>query len=151
VSRALQKSKRKRKETDSDKLFRLISENQGLSAQEISEKLAWTSSKTNRMLGVLERKGWIVKRVFPAAQPRILVKPDETVQRLNDQFARLVEWKTKLEFREKELFDKCVSAQMEGDSTKATMYANQCAEIRKIIKLVSGTEQTLSLLSTPRG
>jgi len=143
------KGRRRRKETDSDKLFRLISENQGLSVSEISEKLSWTGSKTNRVLAVLEKKGWVVRRVFPAAQPRMLVKPDEMVQRLNDQFVRLAEWKTKLEMREKELFDKCVSAQLEGDRPKATLYANQCAEIRKIIKLVSGTEETLSRLSTP--
>jgi len=101
------------------------------------------------MLGTLERKGWIVRRVFAAAQPRIVVEPDETVRRLNTQFVRLAAWKAKLQSREKELFDKCVSAQMEGDSTKATMYANQCAEIRKIIRLVARTELTLSRLSTP--
>jgi division protein CdvB (Snf7/Vps24/ESCRT-III family) len=149
VNRALQKRKRKGKETESNKLFRLISENPGLSVQEISEKLGWTKSKTNRMLSVLERKGWITKRVFSTAQPRIVTKPDETVQRLNDQFARLVEWKTQLEMREKELFDKCVSAQLEGDKTKASLYANQCAEIRKIIRLVTGAEQTISQLTTP--
>ena len=151
MSRVLQKSKRKGKETESNKLFRLISENPGLSVQEISGKLGWTKSKTNRMLSLLERKGWITKRVFSAAQPRIVTKPDETVQRLNDQFVRLVEWKTQLEMREKELFDKCVSAQLEGDKTKAALYANQCAEIRKIIRLVTGAEQTISQLTTPEG
>jgi len=75
VTRGLQRSRGKRKETDSDRLFRLISENKGLSVEEISEKLGWTSSKTNRMLGVLDRKGRIAKRVFPVAQPRIVAKP----------------------------------------------------------------------------
>jgi len=147
----MQKSRRKRKETDSDKLFRLISENPGLSVQEVSEKLGWTKSKTNRIVSLLERKGWIVRRVFAAAQPRIVAKPDETIQRLSDQLTKLTAWKMKLETREKELFDKCVSAQVEGDPTKATLYANQCAEIRKIIRLVAGAELVLSQSGTPRG
>ncbi len=147
----MQQVKRKTTESDSSKLFRFISENQGLSVQKISEKLGWTKSKTNRMLSVLEKKGWIVKRVFSAAQPRTVAKPDERFQLLSDKLAKLLAWKDKLQAREKELFGKCVSAQTEGDSEKATMYANQCAEVRKIIRLVVGTEETLSKLSTPGG
>ena len=147
----MQKSRRKKKETDSDKLFRLISETPGLNVQEVSEKLGWKKSKANRMVSLLERKGWIVRRVFATAQPRIVAKPDETIQRLGDQLTKLTAWKMKLETREKELFDECVSAQVEGDSTKATLYANQCAEIRKIIRLVAGAEEVLSQSGTPRG
>ena len=138
-------------ESGSNRLFRVISENQGLSVQQISEKLGWTKSKTNRMLSVLERKKWIVKRVFSAAQPRMVVKQDEGVQLLSDKLRRLVAWKDKLQTREKELFGKCVSAQMEGDSETARMYANQCAEVRKIIRLVAGVEAALSKLSSPGG
>ena len=72
MTEPLQRSKREKKSSDSDRLFRLISENKGLSVEEISEKLGWTGSKTNRMLGVLDRKGCITKRVFPVAQPRIV-------------------------------------------------------------------------------
>lgn len=138
-------------ESGSNRLFRVISENQGLSVQQISEKLGWTKSKTNRMLSVLERKKWIIKRVFSAAQPRMVVKQDEGVQLLSDKLRRLVAWKDKLQTREKELFGKCVSAQMEGDSETARMYANQCAEVRKIIRLVAGVEAALSKLSSPGG
>jgi len=145
----MRRVKRKMGESDSNRLFRFISENQGLSVQRISEKLGWTKSKTNRMLSVLERKEWIVKRVFSAAQPMIAVKQDERIQRLRDKFTKLVAWKDKLQTREKELFGKCVSAQIEGDSETARMYANQCAEVRKIIRLVAGAEDTLSKLSTP--
>jgi DNA-binding IclR family transcriptional regulator len=52
----MQQIKRKMRESDSNRLFRFISENQGLSAQRISEKLGWTKSKTNRLLSVLEGK-----------------------------------------------------------------------------------------------
>jgi division protein CdvB (Snf7/Vps24/ESCRT-III family) len=145
----MQRVKRNVGESDSNRLFRFISENQGLSVERISEKLGWTKSKTNRVLRVLERKEWIVKRVFSAAQPMIAVKQNERVQLLSDKFRKLVAWKDKLQTRQKELFDKCVSAQMGGDSETAKMYANQCAEVRKIIRLVAGAEETLSRLSTP--
>ena len=147
----MQQVKRKTAENDSNKLFRFISENQGLSVQEISAKLGWAKTKTNRNLNSLERKGWTVKRVFSATQPRIVVKPDERIQLLSDKVTKLVAWKTKLQTREKELFGKCVSAQMEGDSETARMYANQCAEVRRIIRLLIGTEETLSKLSSPEG
>ena len=81
----------------------------------------------------------------------IAVKQDERIQLLSDKFTKLVAWKDKLQTREKELFGKCVSAQTEGDSETARMYANQCAEVRKIIRLVAGAEETLSKLSTPGG
>ncbi|HUO42389.1 MAG TPA: hypothetical protein VMU35_05385 [Methylomirabilota bacterium] len=143
----MERAKGKMAEGASNRLFRFISENQGLSVQKISEQLDWTMSKTNRTLNVLERKGWIVKRVFSATQPASVVKTEKRTRILSDKFTKLVAWKSRLEGREKELFGKCVSAQMEGDSVKATMYANQCAEVRKIIRLVAGTAETLSKLS----
>ena len=139
-----------RTESDSNRLFQFISENEGLTIQKISEKLDWSKSKTSRMLSVLERKGWVVRRVFSTTQPRIM-KPDARIQLLNEKFTKLVAWKNRLRTREKELFSKCVSAQMEGDSEKAKMYANQCAEVRKIIRFVTGIEGILSSLSTPEG
>ena len=146
----MQRVNRNAVESDSNRLFRFISENQGLSVDKISEKLCWTKSKTNRILSLLERKEWIVKRVFSAAQPMMAVKQDERIQLFSDKFRKLAAWKNKLQAREKELFDKCVSAQMVGNSETARMYANQCAEVRKIIRLVAGTEETLSMLSTTR-
>ena len=143
----MERAKGKMAEGASNRLFRFISENQGLSVQKISEQLDWTMSKTNRTLNVLERKGWIVKRVFSATQLASVVKTEKRTRILSDKFTKLVAWKSRLEGREKELFGKCVSAQMEGDSVRATMYANQCAEVRKIIRLVAGTAETLSKLS----
>ena len=66
----MQRAKRKTAESDSYRLFRFISENPGLSPQKLSEKLHWANSKTNRILNALERKGWIIKRVFSASQFR---------------------------------------------------------------------------------
>jgi DNA-binding MarR family transcriptional regulator len=145
----MERVKEKRAENDSNRLFRFISENQGLTVEAIREKFDWSKGKTSRMLSVLERRGWIVRRVFSVAQPRMVVKRDEGAQLLSDRLARLVAWKGRLQARERDLFGKCVSAQMEGDSGKAKMYADQCAMVRRIVRLLAGTEEILSTLSTP--
>jgi len=36
---------------------------------------------------------------------------------------------------DKEMFDKCVRAQMSKDNARAAMYANECAQIRKMAKV----------------
>jgi hypothetical protein len=41
-----------------------------------------------------------------------------------------------LQHRDKELFDKCVAANTTGDTLRAGLYASECADIRKIVKLV---------------
>lgn len=145
----MQRAKGKPAETASTRLFRFVSENQGLTVQKISEKLGWSISKTNRRLTLLEKQGWIVKRVFSTAQLRTVVKADESTRLVSDKFTKLMAWKNKLQAREKELFSKCVSAQMEGRSETATMYASQCAEVRKIIRLLTGTVEAFSKMNSP--
>jgi len=142
---------RKMGENGSNRLFQYISENQGLTVQKLSEKLSWSSRKTNRMLSVLEKKGWIVKRVFSTPQSRIITEQDEGIRLLRDKFSKLMAWKNKLQAREKELLGKCFSAQMKGDSETAKMYANQCAEVRKIIRLVAGIMESFSTQSIMKG
>ena len=85
MSGDIQRVKGNMGESDSNRLFRFISENEGLSVQRISEKLGWAQSKTNRTLSVLERKEWIVRRVFSTAQPMTAVKQDERIQLLKDK------------------------------------------------------------------
>ena len=48
-----------------------------------------------------------------------------------------------LQHRDKELFDKCVAARTVGDSLRANLYAGECAEIRKIVKVVLQSELAL--------
>jgi division protein CdvB (Snf7/Vps24/ESCRT-III family) len=40
-----------------------------------------------------------------------------------------------LQQRDKELFDKCVVARTSGDVARANLYAEECAEIRKMVKV----------------
>jgi len=48
-----------------------------------------------------------------------------------------------LQHRDKELFDKCVTANTTGDTLRASLYASECAEIRKIVKVVLQSELAL--------
>ncbi|MCI2414965.1 MAG: Snf7 family protein [Candidatus Aramenus sp.] len=55
--------------------------------------------------------------------------------KLKDQQTRIDESIRRLKDRDKELFDKVVRAQIDGDFAKATIYAQEISEIRKIIKV----------------
>jgi division protein CdvB (Snf7/Vps24/ESCRT-III family) len=49
----------------------------------------------------------------------------------------------KLQQRDKEMFHKCVAAQLSKDLARAKVYANECAEIRKIAKIVLTSQLAL--------
>jgi len=48
-----------------------------------------------------------------------------------------------MQHRDKELFDKCVTARASGDMTRASLYAEECADVRKIAKVVLQSELAL--------
>jgi division protein CdvB (Snf7/Vps24/ESCRT-III family) len=48
-----------------------------------------------------------------------------------------------MQHRDKELFDKCVAARASGDMTRAGLYAEECADVRKIAKIVLQSELAL--------
>ncbi|MEM0067700.1 MAG: cell division protein CdvB [Saccharolobus sp.] len=56
--------------------------------------------------------------------------------KLKDQQTRLEEAIRRLKDRDKELFEKVVRAQVEGDDAKAKIYAQEIADIRRIIKVI---------------
>jgi len=49
----------------------------------------------------------------------------------------------KLKQRDRELFQRCIGAQVAKDSAHSKIYANECAEIRKIAKVVLASELAL--------
>lgn len=49
----------------------------------------------------------------------------------------------KLQQRDREMFHKCVTAQLSKDIARAKVYANECAEIRKIAKIVLTSQLAL--------
>ncbi|MBS7645217.1 MAG: Snf7 family protein [Candidatus Bathyarchaeia archaeon] len=50
---------------------------------------------------------------------------------------------SKLQQRDREMFHKCVAAQLSKDLARAKVYANECAEIRKIAKIVLTSQLAL--------
>lgn len=63
--------------------------------------------------------------------------------RLNTQFEKLEHTYTRLHQRDTELFQRCVGAQLSNDPGHAQLYANECAEIRKIATVVLGSQLAL--------
>jgi division protein CdvB (Snf7/Vps24/ESCRT-III family) len=63
--------------------------------------------------------------------------------RLHAQREKLEHMYMRLHQRDTELFQRCVGAQLSNDPGHAKIYANECAEIRKIAKVVLGSQLAL--------
>jgi division protein CdvB (Snf7/Vps24/ESCRT-III family) len=63
--------------------------------------------------------------------------------RLQAQSDKLEQMLNKLQQRDRDLFQRCVGAQVSKDTDHAKIYANECAEIRKIAKVVLGSQLAL--------
>jgi division protein CdvB (Snf7/Vps24/ESCRT-III family) len=63
--------------------------------------------------------------------------------RLHAQLEKLEHMYARLQQRDTDLFQRCVGAQVSNDSGHAKIYANECAEIRKIAKVVLGSQLAL--------
>jgi len=48
--------------------------------------------------------------------------------------------------RDKEFFDKCLAARVAGDMGRANLYAEECAEVRKLAKIAINSELALEQL-----
>jgi len=68
---------------------------------------------------------------------------DHASFRLKAQYDHLDQMYTKLQQRDRDLFQRCVGAQVSKDVDHARIYANECAEIRKIAKVVLGSQLAL--------
>jgi division protein CdvB (Snf7/Vps24/ESCRT-III family) len=63
--------------------------------------------------------------------------------RLQTQYDKLEQTYSRIQQRDKDLFQRCVGAQLSNDPAHARIYANECAEIRKIAKVVLGSQLAL--------
>jgi predicted transcriptional regulator len=139
----MSKSRRKTKSTE---LMQFISKNPGLSVEEISKALGWTPRSVKLILTKLKKSGKITSRYFPS----IIGFKDEPwdIQKdISSEESKLEEMLTNLKRKEKEAFEKCIKAQMSRDDNLASMYANQCAEIKKLINTVIANEDLLSRMN----
>jgi division protein CdvB (Snf7/Vps24/ESCRT-III family) len=75
-----------------------------------------------------------------------------TVYRLKTQSTRLQQAERRMTDHYTELFRKCTNAVMAKDTTRASMYANECAEIKKmsqtIVRSMFAIEQVMLRLET---
>ncbi|RLI30233.1 MAG: hypothetical protein DRO46_00940 [Candidatus Hecatellales archaeon] len=71
------------------------------------------------------------------------LKLEESVYRLNTVKSRLDEFADKLEKKDKEYLEKCIGASSAGDKARAEIYANECSEIRKMLRLIVGSKLAL--------
>lgn len=65
---------------------------------------------------------------------------DHATFRLHAQLEKLEHMYARLHQRDTELFQRCVGAQVSNDFAHAKIYANECAEMRKIAKVVLGSQ-----------
>jgi division protein CdvB (Snf7/Vps24/ESCRT-III family) len=91
------------------------------------------------MIGCIDmfREGKSLRdRVKEAVSPKpIRQRLTETMHKLQLQLRRLERAAAELEIRDRTLYDKCVSAVRQNDVSRAKMYAEECAQIRKIAKV----------------
>ncbi len=67
----------------------------------------------------------------------------KTNYRLKTVQRRLEDRQARLNHKERELFTKCIRAQEAKDATTSTMYANECAQIRKMIQTLITSQLAL--------
>lgn len=86
----------------------------------------------------------IIKRFEDKMHPVSLKERIEHARfRLQTQYDKLEQTYSHIQQRDKTLFQRCVGAQLSNDSAHAKIYANECAEIRKIAKVVLGSQLAL--------
>lgn len=83
-----------------------------------------------------------VKNLFKPQQP-LRYRLVMAHYRLKTTISRLDVYISKLQERDKALFEKVVEAQMNKDTARAAMYANEIAEIRKVTKQLLTTQIAL--------
>jgi len=59
----------------------------------------------------------------------------ETLHKLRVQLHRLERTSAELQYRDKSLYDKCVIAVKDSDFSRAKIYAEECAQLRRIAKV----------------
>ena len=87
----------------------------------------------------------IFQRVEDKMHPNSPLKErvSQAVWRMRMQSQSLEEATKRMQKHDGELFQKCISAEISKDSARATIYANECAEVRKMAKLIMQSQLAL--------
>ena len=86
--------------------------------------------------------GWLREKSSYSRVP-LKEKIAEAKYKIDVQREKLTQTSVKLEQRNRELFDKCVKAELSKNNNYAAIYANECVEIRKMAKLILNAELML--------
>ncbi len=62
---------------------------------------------------------------------------------MNVQYHKLQETVLRLQKKDRDMFQRCIAAQLSKDFARAQLYAAECSEIRKMAKIVIGSEIAL--------
>ena len=75
--------------------------------------------------------------------PTLKHRLSEAIYRLKVQQNKLESTAVRMHQHDRGIFAKCVAAQMAHDTARAAMYANECAEVRKIAKVTLQSQMAL--------
>ncbi|MEM3771909.1 MAG: Snf7 family protein, partial [Candidatus Micrarchaeia archaeon] len=94
---------------------------------------------------VKEQKPGMGDRVREAVRPSGPLKPrlEDAIRAIQTQIARLDAMATKLKERDAAIFNKVVSSIQKHDTQHASVFANELAEIRKMLRMVTSSKLAL--------
>lgn len=76
-------------------------------------------------------------------KPAVKEQISSALYRLNVQKNKLETASSRMQQHDKEIFGKCINAQLAHDNARAMMYANECAEVRKMAKVTVQCQMAL--------
>ena len=88
-------------------------------------------------------KGWEGRGGLLHRSPSLKERIGTATYGLRTQLTKLENASSRMQTHDKSLFEKCVAAQAMRDSSRAAMYANECAEVRKMSKIILRAEMAL--------
>jgi division protein CdvB (Snf7/Vps24/ESCRT-III family) len=80
-------------------------------------------------------------------KPSVKEQVSTALYRLKTQQNKLEAAASRMQLHDKEIFNKCVSSQLSHDTARAAMYANECAEVRKMAKVTVQCQMALEQVS----
>ncbi|MEM2904607.1 MAG: Snf7 family protein [Candidatus Bathyarchaeia archaeon] len=99
-------------------------------------RVKWDMEGRSSIARNIEEKLHLVRRPLKENIAHAIVK-------LRSQKEKLGQTGVRLHQRDREIFERCIGAQLSKDHSRAAMYANECAEVRKMAKLVMSGELAL--------
>jgi division protein CdvB (Snf7/Vps24/ESCRT-III family) len=80
-------------------------------------------------------------------KPSVREQVQSAIYRLKTQQSKLESAALRMEQHDRDIFNKCVSSQLSHDTARAMMYANECAEVRKMAKVTLQCQMALEQVS----